>query len=264
MKIALPIIVLACISCTNHTTSAKKAAALAYTVKPLTALAVDTSRSAERSSGQAAVFTTDLNNDQIVDTITLTSSTGDTATFDGISISLAHFKKQTFYTSTPWASVDDRFLDSNRNYLQTRKFFLAKGNLQSVLLLFGDLDGAGYREDFSIINIENNTAKLVLDQNQRKLFIESPLFLKDINADGRLDFVYRQIFEFNGEPDTLNGKIGTYSPYFVYTVDGNCVLNKPLTKHYNEDNYVFAGLKYDEGIKVFYPNDNSKPKLWKH
>src|SRR5882724_2391193 len=63
-----------------------------------------------------------------------------------------------------------------------------------------------------------------------------------------LNLLYRQIFEYNGQPDTLNGRTRTYSPYFVYTVDSNCVLNKPLTIRYNQVHYVFAGFKYDESI----------------
>ncbi len=211
-----------------------------------------------------ALFTTDLNNDQVPDTITLTSSTRDTTSFDGISISISHFGKQVFHTPNPWTSVDKEYLDSNTNAIATNKFFLAKGKRQAVLLLFGDLDGAGDREDFSILDIENNRAKMVLNQSQRQIFIEAPVGLEDIDKDGRLEFIYRQIFEYNGKPDTLNGKIGTYSPYFVYTVDSNCVLNKPLTIRYNHQHYVFAGFKYDESIEIFYPNDNSKPRLWKH
>jgi len=161
--------------------------------------------------------------------------------------------------------MDDWFfpLKSTKNVISTDKFFLARGKLHSALLLFGNIDGAGNRDDFSIINIENNKAKLVLDQNERHLYIENPISLGDLDGDGRLEFVYRQIFEYNGRPDTLGGKIGTYSPYFVYTVDSNCVLNKPLTVHYNQQHYVFAGFKYDEKIEVFYPNDKSKPRLWK-
>lgn len=264
MNLTWPMIILMGISCTSPTTSPKKDAHPTDTVQSLSLLVDDTVHATQIIRGISSVFTTDLNNDKIPDTITLISSTKDSATFDKISISLAGYKKQTFHSSTPWVTVDDWFLDSNRNAIPTNKFFLVKAPLQSVLLLFGDLDGAGDREDFSIINIENNTAKLVLNQKQRKLYIESPLSLKDIDGDGRFEFVYRQIFEYNGQPDTLGGKIGTYSPYLVYTVDSNCVLNKPLTTWYNQQYYVFAGFKYDESIEVFYPNDHSKPRLWKH
>ena len=258
------IIVLLGISCGSHRAStAKSAKHPSDTERALPATPIDTNHSTQKALCRAFVFVSDLNNDHIPDTITLTSSTSDTVTFDAISISIARFGKQTFHASHSWTTVDDWFLDSNKNVIPTNKFFLARGKIQSVLLLFGELDGAGSRDDFSIVNIENNTAKMALNQNERHLYIEAPMSLGDLDGDGTLEFVYRQIFEYNGQPDTLNGKIGTYSPYFVYTVDSGCVLNKPLTVRYNQEHYIFAGFKYDEGIEVFYPNDKSKPRLWK-
>jgi hypothetical protein len=50
--------------------------------------------------------------------------------------------------------VDDWFSDSYQNELPKDKFFLAKGKLRSVLLLFGNLDGAAYHDEFSIIKKE--------------------------------------------------------------------------------------------------------------
>lgn len=90
----------------------------------------------------------------------MVSSTGDTATFDAVSISIAHFGKQIFHaadTASPWTRVDDWSLDSNRNALSTNKFFLARGKAQSVLLLFGELNAAGERDDFSIIDVAYDT-----------------------------------------------------------------------------------------------------------
>jgi len=53
-------------------------------------------------------------------------------------------------------------------------------------------------------------------------------------------------------------------PYHIYTVGNNCELNKPLTRQYNEQHYVFAGFEYNENIMVFKPNDKSKPyRIWK-
>lgn len=214
-------------------------------------------------------FIVDLNNDHLADTITLTTAltsvTWDSVYFDTIHIAIAHYSTQTFFTDTVnrWTTMDDWFNNSS-NVVPTKWFYLAKGKSQSVLLLFGGMDGAGYRGNFSIINIENNTSRLVLNQNERKIYIENAISLSDLDGDGRLDFLYRQIFEYNGKPDTLDGKVGTYSPFFIYTVDSYCVLNKPLTIRYNKKHYVFAGFNYDESIEVFYPNDESQPRLWKH
>ena len=208
-------------------------------------------------------YITDLNNDKLPDTIILSSGTGDTATFDTVSIVLAGLGKKTFHTTEHWESIDPKFLDSGRNALPTKRFFLARTTKQSVLLFFGYLDGAGYREEFSILNIENNAMKLVLNQNERHIDIEIPIELKDVDGDGRLDFIYREYGQYDRAEDSLGGKIGSYAPYYIYTVDDDCLLNKALTEQYNREHYVFAGFKYDESIDVFYPNDGSKPRLLK-
>ena len=267
MNFRLIIVGLLAFSCRTHTSPAP-AENIPYrkdTVSALPTAALHTTRPISKTQLRSERFTVDLNNDQIADTIAIVSSMGDTLTFDTIHITVAHFGSYTFYTDTvhSWTSVDDWFLDSNRNVLPTKRLFLAKGKLQSVLLLFGDLSAAGYRDNFSIINVEGSIPKMVLNQNERHLFIEAPLSVDDLDGDGRLDFLYRQIFEYNGRPDTLNGKIGTYSPYFIYTVDSNCVLNRSLTTRYNNDHYVFAGFEYNENIEVFYPNDRTQPRLWK-
>jgi hypothetical protein len=104
----------------------------------------------------------------------------------------------------------------------------------------------------------------VLNQNERRLYIEAPISLEDLDGDGRLEFIYRQIFEYYRQLDSLDGDWGTYSPYFVYTVDDSCVLNKPLTIYYSQAHYVFAGFNYDENIPVFYPKDKKrKARLWR-
>ena len=209
-------------------------------------------------------FVTNLNDDAIPDTLRLYSSTGNISSFDSISISLSGFEQKGFHTPEPWSRSDDWPTFTPDNALPTDKLFLGRGKHQSVLLLSDEISAAGYRESFNIINIEGNRIQLVLDQNERHLYIESPIALTDMDGDGRLEFLYRQIFEYNGKPDTLDGKVGTYSPYFVFTVDSNCVLNKRLTIQYNQEHYVFAGFKYDENIEVFYPNDTTKrPRLWK-
>ncbi len=275
-----PIIVLLCISCNSHPAPVVKAPAAESTfhvqdsVAKATAMPVNTTPPLEEMPvreipvqnmpAATQVFTTDLNNDQIPDTIAIASTTGDTVTFDMVSVAIAGFGKQAFRTSNPWTMEDDWWLDSNKNAIPTDKLFLKKGKLQSVLLLFGNLDGAGDRDDFTIVNIENNTAKLVLDQVERHIRIETPVSLDDLDGDGRLDFVYTQIIEYSEVLDSLGGGIGPYSPYFVYTVNNNCVLNKPLTIRYNQEHYLFAGFEYNDGIRVFYPNDKSKPRLWKH
>jgi hypothetical protein len=126
------------------------------------------------------------------------------------------------------------------------------------------MDGAGYRSEFSIINIENNDIKMVFDplnDNKHELDIECPETLTDVENNGRLCFIYKTLTEFYEQAKA--GDIATYTPYFVYPVDDTCKLSKPLMKKYNERHYVFAGCNSSEKIKIFYPKSGRKPSVWK-
>jgi hypothetical protein len=203
----------------------------------------------------------DLNNDNILDTISLSSSLQDSSSFNRISFSISGFGNQTFLAKNSWTDVDSKFLLTNRNTISSNKLYLLKSKENSVILLFGYLDGAGYRENFSIINIKDNKPKMVFDRGENDVDIEVPIKLSDIDKDGRTDFVFRNLFELYEEVDSLKADIGTYSPYLVYTIDNDCKLNETLTKKYNEDNYVFAGYEYSEKIKILYPRNGGKPSV---
>ena len=206
-------------------------------------------------------YTADLNNDGLPDTITLSSSLSNPGLFNKISITLSHFGQQSFMAAKGWANVDWTFLSKSPNQLRTNKLFLAKGPHQSVILLFGQLDGGDFRGDFSIINIEDNKIKMVFNQKDRNTDVEVPAKITDLGGDGRLDFVYKQYGETLGHVDSLNADIGTYTPFYVYTIDNDCVLNKELTMQYNKVHYVYAGLDSLDKIKVLYPRNGGKPKV---
>jgi hypothetical protein len=208
---------------------------------------------------------TDINNDNKTDTIILSSSLPEQSSFNRITISISGFKKQTFYAKDSWTTVDKWFLDSNRNTVNSKFLFLKKTDKHAVILLFGILDGAGYRGEFSIINIENNNIRMVFDHTENGIYdVEVPSKLIDLEANGRLCFIYTGLHEFDGYDANLNGDIGSYTPYFVFAVNDTCELNKPLTKKYNEDNYVFAGFNYSEKIRILYPrNKMKKPSIYK-
>jgi hypothetical protein len=206
---------------------------------------------------------TDLNNDNRSDTIFLSSSVKDTLSFNKITISVSGFGRQSFVAKNAWTNVDPSFLVKNKNAVKSKNIFLSKEKNHSVILLFGYLGGAGYREDFSIINIKDNKATLVFDKGDKDIDIELPVKLTDLDNDGRTDFVFRNLGELYQQVDSLNADIGTYHPYLVYTIDNDCKLNKDLTKKYNDDNYVFAGYEYSEQIKILYPRNGSKPSVIK-
>ena len=209
-------------------------------------------------------LTADLNSDGKIDTIKLISSLEDRNSFNRISISLTGYQKKVFNARDCWTAVDSEFLAANKNTIHTKLLFLKKTDKHAVILLFGEMDGAGYRGEFSIINIENNNVKMpfdALNNNNNELDVEWPVTLTDIEHNGRLCFIYKTLTEFYGQGK--NGNIGTYTPYFVYPVNDACTLDKDLMKKYNQQHYVFAGYDSNEKIKIFYPEKSGKPRIWK-
>jgi hypothetical protein len=212
-------------------------------------------------------FVLDLNGDGLLDTISLTLSPSDTNYFIAVGIAIQGYHRQSFRvadTAKPWTDFDDWFADSSANAVHTRRFFVQKGVANTVLLLFGYIGEGGSRDGFTIIRIEHNEARQVLDQITQHLDIENVLSLRDLDNDGRFELICNYTFQFDGSPDTLGGLVGRYNPYYVYTIGDTCLLNKPLMRRYNQENYVFAGYEFSEEIKVFYPDDRTKrPWLWK-
>ena len=211
-------------------------------------------------------FILDLNDDGIPDTIALTLMPSDTNYFTTVTIGIKGYGRQSFRvadTARPWTDFDDWFADSNANAIHTRRFFLRKGATKAVLLLFGNIDETSIREGFTIIKIQHNRARQVLDQITQNLDIENVLLLRDLDNDGRFELVGNHTFEFDGSPDTLGGLVGPYNPFYVYTIDDTCFRNKPLMRRYNQEKYLFAGYAFSDSIKVFYPDDRSqKPRFW--
>ncbi|HWB25386.1 MAG TPA: hypothetical protein VG738_07890 [Chitinophagaceae bacterium] len=212
---------------------------------------------AQKSQKRVETIITDLNNDQRNDTIQLFSTRDESALFNKIAISLAGAGRQLFSAKNGWGIVDTGFLAANKNAVNTNSLFLYKAKGRAIILLFGVMDGGGYREDFSIIKIKNDKAKMVLDKMDNDPDIEIPIALTELD-NNQTDFIFRNYGEIYKHVDSLNADIAAYNPYLVYTIGDTCVLNKPLTKQYNEDHYVFAGYTYSENIKVLYPRDKEK------
>jgi len=206
-----------------------------------------------------------LNSDNIIDTIVLSSSSPETESFNRISISMSGAKKKIFYAKDAWADIYDPFLALNKNLVKSKIIFIKKTEKHTVIILSGGTDAAGYGGEFSIINIENNEIKMVFDHSDDGIDVEVPIELSELENNGRLYFVYTTLYELYEQKDKLNADIGTYHPYFVYPVDNNCKLNYALSKKYMEEHYVFAGYNYNEKIKILYPRDKRlKPTIWKN
>lgn len=205
-------------------------------------------------------FYLDLNNDDKIDTVSISTNSLSPDTFNRISIKLAGFPKQIFKAKDGWSYIDQWFLDSNKNMVRSKQVFIKTTPVHAVIIVSGGTDGAGYGGEFSIINIENNQIKMVFDDSG-KLDVELPIRLIDLRKDNRLDFVYTNVKEVYKH--VKGGMIGTYVPYFVYPVTDSCKLNTNLTKTYNEANYLYAGLKFGDKIEIYYPdNKKRKPRVW--
>jgi hypothetical protein len=209
-------------------------------------------------------LTADLNNDGKTDSINLISSLEGRNDFNRISISLNGIGKTVFNAKDYWTVVDSDFRVKNKNLINTKLLFAKKTDRHAVILLFGEMTGSGQRGEFSILNIENNEAKMVFDDTG-KCNIDWVADLADLKHDGRLDFVYKNSGEFyaQGQLGKIAGNIGTYVPYFVYAVDDECKIDTLLTKEYNQAHYVYAGLDFSKEIEIFYPNNGGKPSIWK-
>ncbi|MEO6630169.1 MAG: hypothetical protein ABIN13_00565 [Mucilaginibacter sp.] len=192
---------------------------------------------------------TDINDDGKMDTIIVSSSLKENDGFNRISVSLAGFNKKIFRAKDGWTEIYKSFLNSNKNAVASKLLFLKKTPKHAVILLSGSQDGAGYRGEFSILNIENNDVKMVFDDADGKLDVETPIALTDLNDDQRLDFIYRMTFQC--DQVLPKGMVCAYSPYFVYAVDDTCKLNKPLMKAYNQKNMFLRDMSTAKKLRYF-------------
>lgn len=198
----------------------------------------------------------DLNFDDILDTITLSNPPdGDPGIFQTITLSITGVEKQTFEASDVWDEIDEWFLKKNENLVKSNKIFVDTCYNYTYILLFGFPYGSG-RDEFSIIKIKDNVANMIFD-NQ----LDYPIQFSDINHDGNIDLIGRNSYEIYIPVDSLNADIGVYSPYLIYSDDNGFKINEQVSKDYNIENYVWAGIKYREDIKILYPRDNGKPLI---
>lgn len=75
----------------------------------------DSDRRAPGRLKQVAFYTTNLNGDSIPDTLRLYSMSGDTTSYNMITVTLAGFGSQTFRTEDPWTKIDEYFEDTALN-----------------------------------------------------------------------------------------------------------------------------------------------------
>ncbi len=203
----------------------------------------------------------DLNDDGKTDTITLTlpSDYGDPGAFNKVYVSLAGSSKKAFSSKADaWDKIHPDFAGKNVNEVKSDKVFVYKKPDITFILLFGYVFGSGSNE-FTVMQVKNGVSSLIFDDA-----MDYPEGFTDTNHDGTLQFLGRpSLPEQSGHIDSLDADILTYDPYKVYDIYNGFKIDKDLTKKYNEENYVWAGLKSDEKIKVLVPRKDGKPKIIK-
>lgn len=205
------------------------------------------------------IITTDLNGDEKKDSIILTNPPleGDPGVFQKLTLSFSGLGNQEFIAKDVWDSIDIDFLKNNQNAVKSTRVFVYKEFNRVLILLFGFSYGSG-REEFTIIQIKENKTKIIFDEK-----LEHAIKLKDFDNDKSVELLGRNSGEIYQKLDSLNADIGTYNPFLIYKLSDTCKTDIILSKKYNENNYVWAGLEYNEEIKVLYPRDKSKPIIYK-
>lgn len=201
---------------------------------------------------------TDLNNDGKKDTLSLymPPAEGKPGTFGRINISLGSKGRNTFMAHDIWDKVDKEFAKHNTNAVTSDLVFIHKEPKQSYILLFGFAYGSG-REEISIIRIKDNKIEMLFDNP-----LEEPVSFTDLDNDGEAELLAQAPPEMYEEDKKSKGFIGAYSPFIVFKLGPAMYTDKKLTEQYNKQHYVWAGYKYNENIKVRYP-EKGKPEIIK-
>ncbi|MEL1245391.1 hypothetical protein AAEO56_14040 [Flavobacterium sp. DGU11] len=204
----------------------------------------------------AEIIITDLNADSQNDTISLYElpAADGLGKFKKMNVSV-NGRRMTFFAKDAWDGIDDSFAKENNNAVKSKLAFVYKEKEQSFILLFGYPYPAA-REEVFILCIKGRNMDIVFHNK-----IEEPLRMADINNDGRAELITQATPVFLSTD--AKGLTGSYSPYLVYSLSPAFGIDKTLTEKYNREYYVWAGMRYSDAIKVFYPNDGSKPKIIK-
>jgi hypothetical protein len=203
-----------------------------------------------------ATIITDLNADNRNDTISAYGRPvgNDHGKFTKLTVSIDG-RRITYTAKGAWDTVYTSFSKVNKNDVDSPYVFVHKESECSYVLLFG-YEYAGGPEEFSILKIKGRQQEMLFDNK-----LGYPKLLTDLDNDGRAELVAQTV------PVILKadakGMTETYSPFIVYNLSPAFDIDKTLTEKYNLGHYVWAGIKPNNTIEVFYPNDGSKPKLIK-
>lgn len=196
----------------------------------------------------------DLNNDKKADTIRLLQDTARSENngYNTVCISITGYKSQIFKSDDSWGVTDTIFMKKKTNAIQSKWIFVYRDSTQVMLLLSGTIGGFDSGKS-SVIQIKNNQAKKIFNEEW-----DYTTELLDIDNDGIVDIAcksHSEVYESKGV------EVATYDPFYVYSLNDGHKLNMQLTQKYNEEHYVWAGLKKTNEVKVSYPHHGGKPSI---
>ncbi|MBL4651767.1 MAG: hypothetical protein JKY53_02725 [Flavobacteriales bacterium] len=199
----------------------------------------------------------DLNNDNSLDTIKLKTPpySGDPGVYLSIEIELANGTSFKNSTNEIWSTIDTFATKGLVNEIKSDNIFCTSFNSSKYLFLF-EYQFASDATPVSIIKITQKSIKAIFDKSFE---IEKII---DVDNNGSLDIIGREVLvEFYYSTDSV--LIGTYSPFSVYSLHDEAVLQVELSKKYSKERYLYAGTSYNSQIKVAYPQKgkNFRPYL---
>jgi len=203
----------------------------------------------DRSAMVIESISYDLNSDGEADKIMLKNPPveGDPGEFETIEIELSNGMTFKHSFREVWDSIAEYAVEGLSNTLKSDRVFCLKQNGQNFLFLFGFQYGCCTRQ-LTIITIADDKPKQIFDQE----FELSQII--DLDGDGTLDIIGRgNHIELYSEADSLHAYIGTYSPFKIFSLSSKATLREGLSKKYNEEHYVYAGLESSANIEIAYP-----------
>lgn len=205
-------------------------------------------------------LTIDLNADNYVDTITLLEpdTSGDPGVFKKIQISGKNITPFELQANYAWDTIPQYLRKNNDKENNCDFLFIKRDNKSSYIILTGWQYSSG-QEDFALIGISNGKCTLLTKENFNDIGE-----LDDLNKDGNLEIVLNPTWsEGISYIDSINASITSYAPYYVYSLTPSTfTFDSVLTRKYNENNYVWAGLDNVGDVEVIWYRNDNKYKIW--
>ena len=187
----------------------------------------------------------DLDGDRKSDTILLSNPpVGKPGDFNEIVFRLSGSTTHRYTANDVWSVVDQAFLDTNKNSVDSKRIFVFRDSVRSYALLFGTAYDSG-RNEFTVISIDRNGAHILFDSAfSRPVRI---LTSKD-GTTSLIGRISRPRFYRSGT--SRNVDTISYQPYSAFRLDTTWAYVSSMSKVYNKENYVWFGPKDDPNLII--------------